>query len=555
MSVKSIPQLERLPIARAPRRSRQMTEHLAVSLFAVGLLWPLVWVALNGLSLTGSHEENLGYRYFYTLRELHEGATYLFLPQGQFANLIFKLVHIALDLAGLPPTQLHPRIEYFYIGSIAIFQMINISAFAYLLRQSPAHSNPALISVFWLLPFYASGYPASFILLVPDYLALEPAIAMLSAAALLKAQGTTDWKRKHYVGLTILLAVAAATKITLVIFPGITLLYLALTTRPLSRSITTTASVLLAVAGIWLLILYVDVSFGTGHLFHQLEDLEAFVRSGGGGIEPAHGPWILWLWSRASDGPLMAACIYLTPLFGTAALALARGRKRLAFLSSLLAGALAYSLFLYRRDYSITLIEDGFFSLMFLWCVWCAILYPAIRTWPNRFSSDTRLWSRVLTGGAVIILAAHCTQQYASSNLSFIARATDAERRLEHLTQQVKGRRLWLVPDNTERPLSVESAIMKGGSGSKGIWLEPDSPLMRRAFPDLDFRFERADKRPVELEEYAAVFFLTTTDLGAKLRQLNSRYRIDLFRLDCKQEFDMIPGMLVMCVHGEGKKP
>ncbi len=468
------------------------SQPLAVLLFAVGLLWPLLWLALNGLTPTGYYEESLGYRYFYTLRQLHEPSTYLFLPQGQSANLIFKLVHIALDIGGIPPTQIRPRIYYFYIVSVAVFQLINVAAFAYLLRQALPRSYAVLVALFWLLPFYAAGAGANYILLSPDYLAVEPAIAMLSAALMLKAYRADSWARKDALWHGTLLGVVLATKVTLAVFPGVVLLFLLLTTRPLKRSIVVAAATSFIGGCVWLLIVSADLGFSLQRLSFHFRDLLGFVRSGGG-FPPPDQSWIRWIWARAVPWPWISGLTYSMPLLGIAALALARNRRQLALLSSFLAGALAYSFVLFRREYTVTFLESGFYAFMFVWCIWCVWGQSALAGMWGRLDGRLRPAASVLAASVLVYVALAPPYNFALANLPVLVRMSHTEKRFEQMTKDVTGRRLWLVPDNNVRPLSIESAIMKGGSGLTGVWLEPDSPLMRHAVPNLDFRFERRD--------------------------------------------------------------
>src|SRR5260370_39569546 len=100
----------------------------SILLFAGLLLWPLAWIVLHGATLTGVNEESVGYRYFYSLRQLYDPPAFLFLPQGQLTNLIQKAIQIALTLLGFPPTQLRPRIDYFCYASVAAFHLMNIAA-------------------------------------------------------------------------------------------------------------------------------------------------------------------------------------------------------------------------------------------------------------------------------------------------------------------------------------------------------------------------------------------------------------------------------------------
>ncbi len=247
---------------------------------------------------------------------------------------------------------------------------------------------------------------------------------------------------------------------------------------------------------------------------------------------------------RAGDASPIVAFIYLTPILGLTTLALARDRKSLNLIGSLLLGASVYSVILYRRDYYVTLIDSGFYTFMFAWCVWC--------TTSIGWSGIPRYLRMAVGGAAAILLVILATQQllaYAMRSLPAIQQSAETEQQLEKLNQRIAGRRLWLVPDNYGRPISVESAIMKGGSSTTGIWLDPDSALIRQAVPDLEFRFERNDNRPVNLDDYSTIFFMAKADLKERQRVLNQRYKIDLFQLECNAVLHMETGMLVMCSH------
>ncbi len=53
----------------------------------------------------------------------------------------------------------------------------------------------------------------------------------------------------------------------------------------------------------------------------------------------------------------------------------------------------------------------------------------------------------------------------------------------------------------------------------------------------------------MKFEDYAAVFFITKTNLDTRQRDLDQRYNIDLFRLSCRELLKMENvGTVVMCV-------
>lgn len=156
---------------------------IAVALFGLLLAWPLAVVIANHWTLTGYYEEGIGYRYFYNLRQLYDPSTYLFLPQGQFTDLLQKGIHLALTAIGYPPEQLRPRIDLFAFASLAVFHSMTVAAFFWLIKSSRT-ATAAIINVFyWVIPSYvlASGLT----LLQPDYPAIELAFAIFAVRHLI----------------------------------------------------------------------------------------------------------------------------------------------------------------------------------------------------------------------------------------------------------------------------------------------------------------------------------------------------------------------------------
>ena len=71
----------------------ELVKLIPVLFFALALLAPIAWVAFNGWTLTGIHEESLGVRYFYSLRGVYDPPTFLFLQQGQIIDLVNKAIN------------------------------------------------------------------------------------------------------------------------------------------------------------------------------------------------------------------------------------------------------------------------------------------------------------------------------------------------------------------------------------------------------------------------------------------------------------------------------
>src|ERR671911_434983 len=84
---------------------------LSVLIAGGGWLYPLVSFGLQGLSLSGMHDEATGFLYFYSLRRLYGVDELPWLHSGQVPSLLHLVLHLGLTAAGYPPTQLHPRLD------------------------------------------------------------------------------------------------------------------------------------------------------------------------------------------------------------------------------------------------------------------------------------------------------------------------------------------------------------------------------------------------------------------------------------------------------------
>ena len=89
-------------------------------------------------------------------------------------------------------------------------------------------------------------------------------------------------------------------------------------------------------------------------------------------------------------------------------------------------------------------------------------------------------------------------------------------------------RQLWLVRDNNTRPLSVQTAIMKGGDYG-------GSPLVRQIAPSLSFRFYHFVLTPIDLRDYDAIYFGfgASDSMEAEQRRVAEYYGIEADKLRC----------------------
>lgn len=500
----------------------------AVGVFASGLLWPLAIVAWNGYTLTGWYEESIGYRYFYNLRQLYEPSTYLFLPQGQFTDLIQKFIHVLLIAVGHPIDSLTPRIDYFAYLSIAAFQLASVSAFVWLVVALRDPLAILLSTCFCLIPPYMLS--AGYVLLQPDYPAIELAFAIAAAGFFARIDESFEWNRRSSVAMGLFLGVAAATKITLVLFPAVVIAYAV----AVSRSDIARPRAALAIAtgiALWIFIVGLNLLGHVSHIWAYAGELTRFICArGGSGIgATSHAPWPAWIFARFVDVGAPASFIYVAPVIALLGLIGAAGRS-LALVGIMMIGSIMSSIYLSQRDYDVTLIEACLFLFLLLWAYTSKIWWPEIADYvtTNRFRA-----TGFIVSAALLFFLIHSTSGIASL-LDRLECNTDHQRQLAAITSQARGKTLWIVPYNNYRPLSVESSIMKGGSGPSGRWLDPDSTLMRRIFPDIEFRFYEPDLGTVNIDHFQRAFFAYTGEIKDTLDILQTQHKLRLASWSCR---------------------
>ena len=444
------------------------------------MLWPITWVCLNGVSLSATYEESVGYRYFYTLRTLVEPNTFLFLPQGQSTDLVQKLIHLSLSSFGYPKEQMYPRVGYFSIASVFLFQTINIVAFANLILKFRGIGNSIHHALFWLVPSFIPNSSAWYAILMPDYIAVEPAISMYTCALILDLYREARWARGKAVRLGLFSGVVAATKVTLAIFPAVVVLLWVLGPDSLKMKARYLALVVAVSAATLAVILFLDLGMRINNVILYIKQMQSFILAGGG-MEAAATPWPIWILDNIPGKPLFSALTYAAPILSIIALfVLPSGPKR-RIACCLAVGSLLYSYVLYRRDYFVTLIEAGFFFWACCWCFWQVARDRSRAGAPATSGGAPRPPYSMALMLCMTALMLHWFSTYSGSHLAYLAETSQAEQQLALVEEKIGGERLWLVPDNDFRPLSLDASLMKGGSGSTGIWLNPDSGLFGRS--------------------------------------------------------------------------
>ncbi|WP_454645540.1 hypothetical protein [Bradyrhizobium liaoningense] len=512
---------------RTVTRSRKMMSLSLAFIAVMGtlvygalLLFPITMLALDHSTLTGLYEESIGYRYFYNLRTLYE-TSYLFLPQGELVNLIFKGIHLVLSVGGYPAGQLFPRIDLFSYLSVAFLQCLNLLCFWWAAATLALPSSRLLAALFLGGLNYVPGTSAIYTIIQPDYHVLMVAFSLLAMGSILRTQELFDWTPRKIAVFALFVGAALSVKMTLSILPAIVLLHTAIMSRRIHIGFASAGLAALIGVAIWFGVILLD---GNGHLsfvVQHFRDLLAFLQSSPG-VTQSGLPWADWIFSRISNSSLAVSIIYSGPIIAGLVLLVARRRWEFAASFSFFLGAAAYGFFLFRRDYPATLVECMFPLAALLVVVsqfrlvsgFAAFKWPLIPVllW-------IIVWSYPRGVGSIIGSAAANTKE---------------QMKLREVESQLTGKILWLVESNNDRPLTVDSAIMKGGFARSSQWLDPPSEIMSSMFPNRDFRFYVDSNWATRLDDYGAIMFVYHGDLAQHVASLGLTYAIPLSTWRCR---------------------
>ena len=281
---------------------------IATRVYGALLLFPIAILSLDHSTLTGLYEESIGYRYFYNLRTLSE-TSYLFLPQGDLVNLIFKAIHLVLSAAGYPADQLFPRIDLFaYIG-IAFLQCLNVLCFWWAAAAIASPSSRLLLALFWGSLNYLPDTSAIYAIIQPDYLVLFAAFSLLTMGSILRTQADTDWTPRKVAGFALFVGAALSVKLTLSILPAIALLLTIIMSRRMYAGFASACLAVVIGIVIWFGMILIDANGHPSFVVQHFRDLLAFMQSSPG-VTQSGLHWSDWLFSRISHSSLTLSLIY-----------------------------------------------------------------------------------------------------------------------------------------------------------------------------------------------------------------------------------------------------
>jgi hypothetical protein len=186
---------------------------------ALGLLWPLLWLALRGVSPASLTEESTGYRYFASLQPLL-GERPVWTPQGHAPALVHSGIQLLLNVAGFPIEQLHPRIDVWAILAAAVPSLAAGIALVWAARPLGAGLATWLIGLFVVAAAYEQRAGAGLVLTFPDYCGWSMVFALVTLGWCLRIResgaGTFTWT---WHVLALFGGLALAVKPTYLVYP------------------------------------------------------------------------------------------------------------------------------------------------------------------------------------------------------------------------------------------------------------------------------------------------------------------------------------------------
>jgi len=517
-------------------------------LFLLTTTYPIILIMMNRYTLSGLYEESLGYRYFYTLRQVYEPSTYLFLPQGQFTDIFHQQIQRILSFIGYPPTQLFPRIDLFSYISVFFFHLFNAICFTW--AVTPLRNFYKIIAIlFWSFAFFAPRFNGFVVLLQPDYILITLGLTLIAAGCYVRLTNSKfHWNSTKTLFLGVFFGVALATKITLVILPITVCLSWILAASSFRRSLPHFLSSIVIGGLVWFILLYVyyqNVDF-IANYFH---DLGLFIETGGG-VSQVNTTWSKWLSDKllSNEVALVAKIIYCTPFFVLASFAIVRSRIDFSVVIPLLVGSVMYHWFIFNRDYPGSMFESILYTELVLWGIMCVPL----KNYLSKLEFSIYFPPIIITTVSVIlVIYSYPTFNVIYQYINDIGRNTIVQNTLRDEQRKISGDYLWLVSSNGFRPVSIDSAIMKGGSGLHG-WRNPDSVLIATMSPNVNFLFggsaEFYANNPVKIERYSAIMFATYySDLDKSIKENKEFFQVDLANFTCDKRVDLIYQRVIIC--------
>lgn len=467
----------------------------------LALLLPVTTYTLNGLlpGLIAINEESVGRRYFYSLRILYGDQERPWLPQGQLAGLTHQMIQLLLTVAGYPPSQLSPRIELWTLFAILIPNLALVIAFWWAVRVAPSALALVAFTATVVIFVYDRSSLDGFFVIMPDYYEWAFVLALVAAGWLIRrTQATGPPGLSSALLLGVFGGVCLIGKPSYAVYALAVGMYLVVQALGVFEASTTVRdgvagsrwprrigrAVLIGVVGslvalatwIGLTCLYYagDVAATRTHF-----ELTATFAGNAGSIE-SFSDWF-WRALRAFP-PDIALLSFVLPLILVAsALTLPRPGLACALLPSSLISVLA----LVRRFYHPTMVETNAFVLL-AGIVWTVSMFGP---WLGaRLAQLKRRQLGVVYACAVIglapliALAGWRSVRFTTYMAWGIGTAATSSMQVSAFVDASPGVTLFAIPSNAHRPVTLDSAIRKGGTDPlRMVWA--DSPYVQQLAP------------------------------------------------------------------------
>lgn len=446
---------------------------------------PLALLLYDGSSLVGLTEESVGYRYYHSLRILASDER-PWLPQGQLLGLAHMALHAALTAAGHPPAELFARLDLWAYTAAALPILPTLAAFWWATRpiRAPVGLVLAAGGLLYVVldPYNFAGQA----FVAPDYYAWSIPAALVTAGWLLRLH---RGDRLSWLLLALYTGCLLAMKPTFLLF-AVPLYLLALLRdwRTLPRLIGAGTVGLL----IGLLLIAAYYRFDLAAVQTHLIETWRFAR--GGSIAPPVLPWLasVKLWPPPSILVALAVPVLLLPGL---ALPCRRSLIPTLLVTSVLALGSAS-----QRWYGATFVETTAL------CYAVLLVYVTAVPWPRRRSLQVAGLLPLLLTGWIVSQHATVTLRQGRWMADHLTRTTIT---VQTFLAAHPGRTRVLILDNAHRPLTVDSAISKGGTDLHNrTW--GASPYVASLYPDREYVVGETGQyaRPVDYADVSTLVFV-----------------------------------------------
>ncbi len=534
-----------------PQSTEDLWGHMAsVLVFATGLLFPLVYVIGHGWTLTGMYEESVGYRYFYSLRQMYGASEYVFLPQGQLPNIVNQVIQVLLTGLGYRPEVLFPRIDLFAYAAVAVAHLVAIVTFAWAVAPLKTSLGKVCAALFWLSLYYLPGASGAHVILQPDYHTWMISVGLVTAGVFARSWHTpSSWRFRDSVVLGLFAGLALGIKLTLLIFPGALGLALLASKRQVPRSIALGLSAVAVAQVVWFTILLIHYHGNLVYVGRFSSDLGMYLSTLDKPMQ-SYSDWVLTVLTQA---PWVVRISVALPVLLLALVLSLRHRPRVGVIAALVAGAAAYHWVSYSRFVPATWLEAVVFVLLAVWGVArIGLVQVTLKGVPLN-----------VVGAVALLVAVALGSRSIADQLANVGKNDAASHQLWRLLSDVPVPIAFLIPENHFRPLSVDSAIFKGGSDI--FEREYTNPLIRRIVPGREYFVQTKEyyrQHPLALDGFRTVVFTVLGrdkgDKDAQVAFLEDVYSTSLRVFQCNREVDFIYQVIVICtrvtVSGHGSR-